>query len=97
MYSLLQQSSETSNSIVKKLEKSLKMPAFEKRMEKKMKDLEESVEFLKAQNIMLLECLDQTRQNCETQQEQIIILSRFLKISLIVGSGPGNQIRSNQV
>ena len=73
------------------------MPAFEKRMEKKMKDLEESVEFLKAQNIMLLECLDKTRQNCETQQEQIIILSMFLKISLNVGFGPGNQIRSDLI
>ena len=75
MYSLLQQRSETSNSIVERLEKSLKMPAFEKRMEKKIKDLEGSVEFLKEQNIMLLKCLDQTRQKCETQKEEIVILS----------------------
>ena len=77
MYSLLQQSSETSNSIVERLEKSLKMPAFEKRMEKKIKDLEGSVEFLKEQNIMLLKCLDQTRQKCETQGKQITILGMF--------------------
>ena len=54
------------------------MPAFEKRMEKKMKDLEESVEFLKEQNIMLLKCLDQTRQKCETQKEDIVILSMYV-------------------
>ncbi len=56
------------------------MPVFDKRMENKLEDLEGDVEYLKDQNITLLKYLDQTRQICETQQEEIIILSMFLNI-----------------
>ena len=58
------------------------MPVFEMRLEKKIEDLEGSVEYLKDQNITLLKRLDQTTQKCETQGEQIAILSMFYEFFL---------------
>ena len=55
----------------------IKMPVFEMRLEKKIEDLEGSVEYLKDQNITLLKRLDETRQKCETQGKQIAILGMF--------------------
>ena len=57
------------------------MPVFDTRMDNKLEDLEGDVQYLKDQNITLLKHLDQTRQICETQQEEIMILSKFLNVS----------------
>ena len=55
------------------------MPTFEKRIEKKIRDLEGSVEYLKDQNTTLLKHLDHTNQKCMKQAEEIEILSMFFE------------------
>ena len=67
-------------SVLNGRENNINMPLFDKRMENKLEDLVGCVEYLKDQNISLMKHLDQTRQICETQQEEIMNLSMFLNI-----------------
>ena len=77
-----QQSTDTSTVLFGDWKEEIKMPVYEMRLEKKIEDLEGSVEYLKDQNITLLKRLDQTTQKCETQGEQIAILSMFYEFFL---------------